>query len=182
MAYGPDTEKLFAKIAKNSKYLYANDLNITSLPLLPDTIIGIWLNNSKIKRITVLPPKLEILVCEYSSLESLCSLPATLVMLNVAHTNLKDLPELPIKLRSLNVSGCSFPFLPLMPPSLTDVYCFGNTLVGLKPYCILIRPAIVFCNNLWAELQSKKRVCDRVATYKEDLIAKVLGGSCGYGF
>lgn len=63
MAHGPDTDKLFAKIKVSSKYLYANDLNITSLPDLPDTIIGIRINHTNIKHIKSLPSKLEILIC-----------------------------------------------------------------------------------------------------------------------
>lgn len=65
MANGPDTETLFAKIAENSKYLYANNLNITSLPLLPDAVIGIWINNSKIRHITSLPVTLKFFKCRF---------------------------------------------------------------------------------------------------------------------
>lgn len=61
-----------------------------------------------------------------------------------------------------------------------DVYCFGNTLIGLKTYCILNKVSIKFCNNLCADLQSRKRVCNRVANYKEELVAKVFLDLCGF--
>ena len=157
MAHGPDTDKLFSIIRQNNKYLYANDLNITSLPDLPDTIIGIWINKTNIKHILSLPPKLEILVCEYSSLETLCKLPPTLEMLNVDSTKLTELPELPGRLSNLNVSGCSFTYLPELPASLKMVICFNVSLIGLEPYCILTCHAhIKFCNNLWTDINSRK--------------------------
>ena len=175
MAHGPDTDKLFAKIKESSKYLYAHDLNITSLPDIPDTIIGIWINNTNIKHIKSLPPKLEVLVCEYSSLETLCELPPTLEMLNVDSTKLTELPELPDKLSSLNVSCCSFTFLPKLPASLKMLICFNVSLIGLEPYCIFTQSVqIKFCNNIWADLQPRKRVCDRVAIYEEELIEKAF--------
>lgn len=95
-------------------------------------------------------------------------------MLNVDSTKLTELPELPGKLSSLNVSYCSFTFLPELPASLKMIICFNVSLIGLKPYCILTCDAqIKFCNNLWADLHSRKRVCGRVAIYEEELIGQV---------
>ena len=176
MAHGPDTEKLLAKIAENNKHLYIHHLDITSLPHLPDTITGIWCDNTNIENITSLPSKLEILCCGYTPLEKLCRLPSTLTFLSCEGSQLKVLPELPNGLDSLNISYCPITYLPELPNSLTYIKHFEAPLM-IKPsngLLIFSKNEIQWYNQKWNPIRELYRTQKRAALIKEELMSVVF--------
>ena len=138
MAHGPDTDNLLRHIAettRDSLYLGPNtehDLNITSLPTLPDSLKLLHINALNIRSLPTLPSALEDLRIVASPVTSLPSLPSNLLYLYSTITQLTELPQLPPRLLSL---GCIFNIgiteLTQLPSSLKRLCCGWTSIIKL---------------------------------------------------
>ena len=132
MEHGPDTAKIVAMVAKateeKASTLWVMDMNLTSLPILPTTLVNLHVFNTPITKIHRLPKNLAKLELYNTRLETLPRLPH-LTSLSVRNSPLKVLPKLPWGLKYLNVNGTNLLFLPELPPWLTNLACSKAPLV-----------------------------------------------------
>jgi len=99
---------------------------ITSLPLLPDSLRSLTVQEFKGDRIDILPPNLQFLDCSYSpNLSSLPELPESLKDLTCASCiSLKSIPPLPVFFKRLHCQGCvKIEAIPELWHRIETVYC-----------------------------------------------------------
>jgi hypothetical protein len=106
---------------QNSKIIYCDNNQLTSLPQLP--------------------LKLQVLDCGYNQLTQLPKLPDTLLSLYCGNNLLTSLPTLPNKLLILCCKYNQLTTLPTLPNSLLHLYCYDNLLTQLPV-------SLLFCRNL----------------------------------
>ena len=123
--YGPDTDKLL-KIydnytRDNNGILEITDINIHSLPPLPENLIELY--------------------CYENQLTSLPPLPKSLTKFHCYENQLTSLPPLPENLIELYCYENQLTSLPPLPKSLTKFHCYRNpnltTITGLCPIGIM---------------------------------------------
>ena len=98
------------------KGLYVEANLLTTLPVLPEGLKVLWCTNNQLTTLPALPDSLEYLLCSSNQLISLPALPSTITGLNCSHNLLTSLPTLPNKMDSLfcndNVNLSCLPKLP----------------------------------------------------------------------
>jgi len=141
--YGPDTPALYRILNKFKKkgttivngyvvpWLDISDLNIHSLPPLPDRIKDLICINNKLTSLPELPDTLEHLVCHTNQLTSLPQLPDGLEKLYCEQNQLTSLPTLPEGLRELGCGGNQITSLLPLPEGLKRLNCYKNQLTSL---------------------------------------------------
>ena len=108
------------------------------LPILPNTVIRLYIHSIILKPIKILPNTLTILEISYSNLTSLPELPETLIELSCISSELVELPKLPDKLKRLTCFWNNITYLPELPNTLECLICgstirkMPNSIVNLK--------------------------------------------------
>ena len=95
-------------LSKDGKTLFLDNLKLTELPELPNSLKGLYCYNNKLTELPELPNSLKGLYCFNNNLTELPELPNSLEILYCYNNNLTELPEL--------------------PNSLEYLYCFNNNL------------------------------------------------------
>ena len=141
MTHGPDTDKLLRRISQTTRdSLYLSnlggnteyDLNITSLPSLPDSLKLLHINTLDITSLPTLPSALEDLRITASPVTALPSLPSNLLRLYSTITQLTELPQLPSTLESLGcILNIGITQLPQLPSSLKRLCCGWTSITEL---------------------------------------------------
>ena len=92
----------FKDISKNdpSQILYLSDLQLTELPVLPDTLHRLYCGRNKLTGLPVLPSSLNVLNCRDNLISILPKLPESLQYLHCHGNLLTSLPKLPKSLES----------------------------------------------------------------------------------
>lgn len=105
--------------------------NLTSIPVLPDTLIRLDCQINHIKTIaSPLPSALEALNCDNNNLTYLPNLPLTLTSLSCLDNSIKNLPTLPSGIQALYCSNNELTYLPELH-NLRYLSCSGNKLKSL---------------------------------------------------
>ena len=112
-------------------FLDLSDLNLTSLPILPEEVRALNCNNNNLTSIEYLPSNLNMLLASNNSLVSIKSFPDSLRLITIRENSLTALPELPSMLASLECSNNYLYALPALPSLLTDLECSYNQLTSL---------------------------------------------------
>jgi len=177
--YGPDTPALYAKLNEFEKYrsrelsianlnihslpplpdriksLYCHGNQVTSLPSLPDGLERLYCGGNRLTSLPELPDRLTYLYCEQNQLTSLPPLPDGLIILECNDNQLTSLPPLPKGLNLLSCNDNQLTSLPQLPDGLTYLGCKNNlnlvNITGKCPYSLRNKSASeVFegCPNL----------------------------------
>lgn len=112
-------------------FLDLSDLNLSSLPILPEEVRALNCNNNNLTTIEYLPSNLNMLLASNNSLISIKSFPDSLRLISIRENSLTALPELPSMLASLECSNNYLYALPTLPSLLTDLECSYNQLTSL---------------------------------------------------
>jgi uncharacterized repeat protein (TIGR01451 family) len=112
------------------KKLRCNLNNLSSLPVLPATLVHLNCSNNKLESLPALPSSLTYLDCSINELTLLPNLPVSLIHLDCFSNYLTTL-ALPNFLTYLRCSDNQLASLPPLPNSLTHLYCFTNHLTSL---------------------------------------------------
>ena len=133
--YGPDTDKLLEIFKRYPQpvSLTISNLNIHSLPPLPDGLERLYCSDNKLTSLPELPDGLRLLDCGYNEITVLPPLPSTLQYLKCDHTPLTSLPPLPSTLEFLSCGYNKLTSLPPLPSTLQYLSCFNTPLTSLPP-------------------------------------------------
>jgi len=115
----------------NLQTLYCYNNQLSSLPVLPNSLTNLRCYYNQLSSLPDLPNSLTELQCYHNQLSSLPALPNSLTILQCNNNQLSSLPAL---LNSLTELGCStnqLSSLPALPNSLTNLNCHLNQLVSL---------------------------------------------------
>ncbi len=137
----------------NLEALYCGANQLTSLPILPNSLVELNCPSNQLTSLPTLPNSLTRLYCDRNQLTSLPNLPNLLSALDCSTNALSTLPVLPnsltifacsnnplIALPSLlflnsltylDCDNCQLLNLPALPSGLTEVYCGHNQLTNL---------------------------------------------------
>lgn len=107
--------------------------NLSSLPVLPDSVHSLDCSGNLITSISVLPVALKIFNCENCLLNVLPPLPSGLTELYCRYNFLSTIPALPFSLQSLSCKNNQITSLPALPVNLTVLDCSDNQLSLLPP-------------------------------------------------
>ena len=129
--YGPgpeaDNSKLRRIFNSHSNYIDVSNLNIKSLPPLPEGLLELDCHSTKITELPELPMTLKKLACYNTRITSLPPLPNTLEQLWCQTTHLTSLPPLPDGLRELTCyNNVQITSLPPLPEGLQELKCHNN--------------------------------------------------------
>ncbi len=130
--------------------LLLQNLDIETLPPLPDNVEYLYVNNTKIQSLPHLPQTLFYLYAGFTKLTSLPPLPQTLVRLHVCQTKLTSLPPLPPNLRELSASNTPLALLPDLPNSLQWLEC-SSTNIQIIP---ALPPNLYFLACSYLEIET----------------------------
>lgn len=111
--------------------LYLDNLDLTSLPDLPDGLQKLSVVNNKLTSLPPLPSGLQIMYVRNNQLTSLPALPSGLQRMYVRNNQLTSLPPLPAGLVTLNAGGNRLTSLPPLPSGLQIMYVRNNRLTSL---------------------------------------------------
>jgi uncharacterized repeat protein (TIGR01451 family) len=131
--------------------LECNGNQLTSLPILPNSLVLLGYGNNQITNHPILPNALKTLDCSLNQLTSLPLLPNSLVSLTCGQNPLTSLPVLPNSLKDLfctqtqltnisvlpdsleilNIPYNNITSLPALPNSLKKLLCYNNLLQNL---------------------------------------------------
>ena len=112
MSHGPDTELAISAIQGGGGYIQLKNLNITSLPQLPDSTVTLMVTDTQINQISTFPTNLIELHLAGQSLSEIGSLPEGLHTLTIYNTQVTTLPPLPSSLQRLSIVNCPITDLP----------------------------------------------------------------------
>lgn len=132
-------------LSNNLIELYLNETNVSVLPSLPATLVHLYCDSNQIAVLPELPLTLTVLSCKLNKLTSLTELPPNLISLSCGHNQLTSLPALPPNLEYLNCRNNQLTSLPVLPSSLTRLECNNNQLSSLP-----LLPSLLTrleCNN-----------------------------------
>lgn len=116
MLCGSDTDKALKLIAKSDGDIHFRDLNITSLPPIPEGTKSLLIYNTQITEILSLPESLTELYCSGALLKCLPKvLPPNLKTLDIYSTKISELPILPKTLSVLTIVCSPVSKLPDLP-------------------------------------------------------------------
>ena len=99
----------------DQQVLSLNNLNLTTLPPIPEGVIVLDVNENKLTELPKLPSTLRTLYCRNNELESLPQLPNGLINLVCQMNYLEELPKLPPTLKSLWCADNNIRRLPKLP-------------------------------------------------------------------
>ncbi len=116
---------------KSLKYFDCYNNNITSLQVLPDSLLMLWCRNNLLASLPTLPSSLQSLICNHNQLTSLPTLPSSLQYLECSQNHLTSLPTLPSSLEGLTCYENLLTSLPTLPSSLQSLVCIQNQIVNL---------------------------------------------------
>jgi len=108
--------------------LNLRNLNINSLPVLPNNLKKLNINTNNIKILNNFSENLQQLICDNNYLTEIINLPNTLLLLSCNFNLLSTLPVLPNNLRVLHCRKNKLTKLPILPTTLTSI-SFDNTVV-----------------------------------------------------
>ena len=126
--------------------LYIGSNQLTSLPILPPSLITLDCSVNQLTNLPNLPTSLYRISCSYNNLISLPSLPNSLNYVVCRNNPLTSLPALPSSLRELLCNNCQLTSLPVLPDTLTVLWCYFNQLTSLPEFPTLY-PFSLSCNN-----------------------------------
>lgn len=170
MAYGPDTEELMKRINNHTTWLFIGDLNIYTLPKLPDRITNLQCRHSPLSFLFELPSNLKVLNLKNSPLTFLPDLPDGLTYLDCCGSKLISLPNLPGSLELLDCSDTQLISLPKLPRSLKRLYC-ENTPLDLPMKKGEATEEYKLRRKEWRdERKSMKRIKKRNKILKEEIM------------
>lgn len=179
-------------IAKETGCLYLSNMNLLSLPFLPEYVQELHCDNNRLSFLPTLPSSLRRLSCNNNFLRNLPKLPKSLLFLHCSKNYLNALPSLPKNLLELDcpfnriyrfpklpsqlyflrVSHNRLQYLPLLPDSLSIPCVFE-----VDPTPEFDKFAyIIYHDNAWNPLFEKhvaKGIKHGVPAYHED-VAKRL--------
>ena len=113
--------------------LDCSDNQLSSLPVLPDTLKELDCSYNRLQTLPDLPKALKTLFCFSNRLQTLPELPKALKQLHCHVNRLQTLPELPKRLKELCCSNNYLPVLKELPKTLTWFECHNNPLVFIFP-------------------------------------------------
>lgn len=119
--------------------------NLSSLPGLPVTIVGLYCNSNQLSTLPALPPTLQLVDCSFNNLSFLPELPATLSSLTCTNNQLISLPVLPDALTYAYCQSNLLTQLPMLPAGLSDLNCSDNQLTSLPSLPETVQ--ILLCAN-----------------------------------
>ncbi|HCO7576772.1 TPA: leucine-rich repeat domain-containing protein, partial [Escherichia fergusonii] len=111
--------------------LFARNNQLTTLPELPDSLTVLFASNNQLTTLPELPDSLTVLFASNNQLTTLQELPDSLKHFDVSNNQLTTLPELPDLLTKLDVSNNQLTTLPELPDSLTVLFASNNQLTTL---------------------------------------------------
>ena len=120
-------------VVQGEKKLNLDNLGLSSLPELPDSLTVLFASNNQLTTLQELPDSLKHLDVSNNQLTTLPELPDSLTKLDVSNNKLTNLPELPASLKILDVGANQLTDLPELPPSLTSLEVNYNYLADLPP-------------------------------------------------
>jgi len=164
--FGVDTPKLLEKIKLRRTNWQLENLNITSLPPLPDDLVQLVVSrtyisefpplpaslihfdcsyNHDIKRLPPLPEGLIALYCRYNDITEITALPPSLEAFDCSGTLILRLPPLPTTLLTLSCGETELTELPALPDSLQELSLESTDITVIPP----LPPALeqLFCNE-----------------------------------
>ena len=106
--------------------IYCDHHNLSSLPVLPNSLDDLYCNNNNLSSLPELPNSLKCLWCSSNSLSSLPTLPNPLKKLYCSNNNLSSLPELPNSITELCCHNNNLSNLPELPNSLNVMFYGSN--------------------------------------------------------
>jgi uncharacterized repeat protein (TIGR01451 family) len=120
------------KLSPVLQKLYCNNnLQLTSLPNLPNSLQTVQLINNKLTTLPNLPASILTLDCSKNQITTLPSLPIGLTSLTCAENFLTSFPTLPSSLTELNFRQNLFTIFPTLPAGITFVDCSTNQITNL---------------------------------------------------
>uniref|UniRef100_A0A6C0H6Z7 Leucine-rich repeat protein n=1 Tax=viral metagenome TaxID=1070528 RepID=A0A6C0H6Z7_9ZZZZ len=126
LEYLPDLSRF-----KSLNKLYCDFNKLTSLPVLPESLIYLSCRINKLTSLPILPKNLQALGCSDNQLTSLPILPESLIYLYCCNNQLTSLTVLPKNLIELYCSNNKLKSLPILPESLKELFCYNNGLTSL---------------------------------------------------
>ncbi|HHN8624693.1 TPA: leucine-rich repeat domain-containing protein, partial [Escherichia fergusonii] len=118
-------------VAQGETKLNLDNLGLSSLPELPDSLTVLFARNNQLTTLPELPDSLTVLFASNNQLTTLQELPDSLKHLDVSNNQLTTLPELPDSLTKLDVSNNKLTNLPELPASLKILDVGANQLTDL---------------------------------------------------
>jgi hypothetical protein len=145
--YGPDTEAVLEEL-KHQYCLNFNNLNITSLPAIPDGVLHLECCNTHIRILPELPESLERLECyDNPNLTHITNFSSDLRYISINNCpNITSVPELPRRLRFFFCSNTELLTLPVLPPYLLKLEC-NNTNISELPDKLPKDLFVLSCRN-----------------------------------
>lgn len=113
------------------RYLDCSYNELSTLPLLPHSLLVLLCNNNLFNSLPTLPKSLQYLYCQQNNITSIQTLPSALKGLDCQYNSLKGLPQIPNSLEALFCSNNLLTALPKLPNSLISLSCSNNKLVLL---------------------------------------------------
>lgn len=110
-----EAQRLIATYTSDQQVLSLSNLNLTTLPPIPEGVITLDINNNKLTELPKLPSTLRTLYCRDNELESLPELPNSLINLYCHKNYLEELPTLPTTLKALWCGDNNIRRLPKLP-------------------------------------------------------------------
>ena len=127
------------------KFLDLNNLDLTSLPKLPNNLKQLNCCYNKLTKLPTLPDSLKVLFCDHNELTILPRLPDNLKILKCNKNKLKTLPILPNSLKKLDCGKNKLTSLPKLPENLEILYCGDNELTSLPKLPDSLK--VLFCDH-----------------------------------
>ena len=115
---------------KNLKIFNCSNNQLTSLPTLPENLLGLYCYNNQLTSLPTLPENLQKLYCSNNQLTFLGTLPENLQELYCSNNQLTFLPTLPQSLKELYFSKNKLTFLGTLPENIQKICCFYNKLTS----------------------------------------------------
>ena len=143
-------------------------LQLTSLPVLPNTLTILTCSCNSLTSLPTLPDTLTELHCCENELTSLPTLPDTLKVLNCSENKLTLLPTLPDTLECLNCWNNQLTSLPSLPVTLTWLSSYGNKI----PTRMFGEGIPDFSKRIcvWEAEESRMRIQTATGQIKEELM------------
>lgn len=119
-------------VLPNSLQTFAcSNNNLTNLPALPASLIVLWCSGNQLSSLPTLPPSLTFIDCSGNGLMTLPPLTSALTYIDCAGNLLVSLPSLPSSLQYLFCHFNNLTSLPVLPNSMIQISCMNNNLITL---------------------------------------------------